>query len=176
MKLTALGCYFLFGLASVAQAADPEVAYDGSLCITSTSASCPANWASGKCLTLSAQTYTEIGTKYFGIGLHERNWAVGFRVPLADVCPLPRNPISRLVDIGRIGAGVWSSSSAVKITNSSWTVIPAPMVGGRQAKEQRALILGGTFSDWLGTAGCSINWTASAVSAPGGAWSVPIRP
>ena len=44
-------------------------------------------------MTLSAQTYTEIETKYFGIGLHERNWAVGFRVPLADVCPLPRNPI-----------------------------------------------------------------------------------
>ena len=176
MKLTALGCYFLFGLASVAQAADPEVAYDGSLCITSTSASCPANWASGKCLTLSAQTYTEIGTKYFGIGLHERNWAVGFRVPLSDVFPLPRNPIPRLVDVSHIHAGVRNAPSAVKFTNSGWS-FTAP--GGRQVQQQRTnpgFIIGGTFSDWLGTAGCSINWTASAVSAPGGAWSVPIRP
>ena len=43
MKLTALGCYFLFGLASVEQAEDPEIAYDGSLSVASTSASCPAN-------------------------------------------------------------------------------------------------------------------------------------
>jgi hypothetical protein len=170
MRLTALVCFFLFGLASVAQAADPEVAYDGSLCITSTSASCPANWASGKCLTLSAQTYTEIGTKYLGIGLHERNLAVGFRVPLSDVWPLPPNPIPRLVDMGLIYAGVWSSPSKVRFNTTSWKVITSPMVGGRQAKEQRVLVLGGTFSDWLGTAGCSINWNASAVSAPGLGW------
>ena len=159
MRLTALVCFFLFGLASVAQAADPE--YDGSLCITSTSASCPANWASGECLTLSAQTYTENGKKYLGMGLHERNLAVGFRIPLADVWPLPTNPRPRLVDIGLIGARAWSLSSKVTITNSSWIVMPM------QQRTSPGFILGGTFSDWLGTAGCSINWNASAVSAIG---------
>ena len=120
-------------------------------------------------MTLSAQTYTEIGTKYFGIGLHERNWAVGFRVPLADVFPLPPNPIPRLVDVSHIHTSVRNAPSEVRFTNTSWSVIHAPMVGGRQVKEQRALILVGTFSDWLGTAGCSINWTASGVSAFGAA-------
>ena len=131
-------------------------------------------------MTLSAQTYTEIGTKYLGIGLHERNLAVGFRVPLTDVWPLPPNPIPRLVDMRLIYAGVWSSPSKVRFNTTSWGVIPiAP--GGRIPAQQRTspgfFMLGGTFSDWLGTAGCSINWNASAVSAPGGAiWNPVVIP
>ena len=40
-------------------------------------------------LAQSAQTYTEIGTEYFGMGLYERNWAAGFDGPLPDVFPPP---------------------------------------------------------------------------------------